>query len=393
MPDTRAPILIVDDLPANLTALEAVLEGLADPLVKAASGQEALRQLLRSDFAVILLDVRMPDMDGIETARYIRMASRSRSTPIIFVTAGDGDLEDALQGYSAGAVDYIKKPIQPDILRSKVRVFIELYEKGKELARRAEDLTRANEELRTAYRDLEIFTYAVAHEFRAPLRTMSGFCEILREQYADRPFDEEGQDCARRVEHGARRMDALIKDLLAYCTVARTRVESAPMDAEPVIREALAGLVPELDARRAEVSLTGDFPRVIAHRSMLGLALTTLLSNALKFVEAGVRPAIRIGHEARKGRVRIWIEDNGPGIPTEYQERIFGVFERLKSSPEETGTGMGLAIARAAAERMGAMVGVDSEPGRGSRFWIELSGGPLPQAASPVATPLYHHQG
>lgn len=380
MSDSRAPILIVDDLPANLTALEAVLEGLGEPLVKASSGQEALRQLLRSDFAVILLDVRMPEMDGIETARYIRMASRSKSTPIIFVTAGDGELEDALRGYSAGAVDYIKKPIQADILRSKVRVFIDLYEKGKELARRAEDLTRANEELRTAYRDLEIFTYAVAHEFRAPLRTMSGFCEILRAQYADRPFDLEGQDCARRVEAGARRMDALIQDLLSYCTVTRTRVESAPMDAEPVIREALAGLVAELDARRAEVFVSGDFPKVVAHRSMLSLALTTLLSNALKFVAAGTRPQVRIGHELRKGRVRIWVEDNGPGIPAEHQERIFGVFERLRNSPEDPGTGMGLAIARAAAERMGAQVGVESEPGRGSRFWLEMSGAPSREA-------------
>src|SRR5260221_10152371 len=112
MPDLGAPILLVDDLPANLTALEAVLHALGEPIVLAGSGTEALSRLLKGDFAVIILDVRMPGMDGLETARYIRMARRSKSTPIIFVTAGDDDLEDALRGYSAGAVDYIKKPIQ-----------------------------------------------------------------------------------------------------------------------------------------------------------------------------------------------------------------------------------------------------------------------------------------
>jgi signal transduction histidine kinase len=375
MPDIRGPILIVDDLPLNLTALEAVLGSLGDPLVKASSGQEALHHLLQSDFAVILLDVRMPGMDGIETARYVRMGRRSKSTPIIFITAGDGDLEDALRGYSAGAVDYIKKPIQTDILRSKVRVFIELYEKEKELARRAEDLARTNADLRTAYRDLEIFTYAVAHEFRAPLRTMSGFSQILREQYAGKLFDAEGQDCARRIESGARRMDALIRDLLSYCTVARTKVETAPVDAEPVIRDALLALAPELESRNAHVRLDEGFPTVVANQSLLSLALTILLSNALKFVAPELRPTIRIGYETMNECSRIWVEDNGPGIPPEYQERIFGVFERLEPAPDIPGTGMGLAIAKAAAERMGAKVGVRSEPGRGSRFWLDFSRG------------------
>jgi two-component system sensor histidine kinase/response regulator len=375
MAESRGPILVVDDIPANLTAFEAVLDGLGAPLVKAGSGQEALHHLLKSDFAVILLDVRMPEMDGIETARYVRMGQRSKSTPILFVTAGDGDLEDALRGYSAGAVDYIKKPVRAEILRSKVRVFLELYEKEKELARKADDLEKANQELRTACRDLEIFTYAVAHEFRAPLRAMSGFCEILRDQYAGRPFDLEGLEFARRIEGGSRRLDALIRDLLSYCAVARTRVETAPVPVDPVIREALRSLEPELQSKKAEVSADDGFPSVLAHRPLFGIALTALLSNALKFVAEGVRPRIQIGHEARHGRIRIWVQDNGLGIPPEHLDRIFGVFERLHNSPEIPGTGMGLAIARAAAERMGAQVGVDSEPGRGSRFWMEFPGG------------------
>jgi signal transduction histidine kinase len=375
MPGPRAPILIVDDLPANLTALEAVLQGLGEPLVKAASGQEALHQVLQSDFAVILLDVRMPEMDGIETARYIRMTKRSKSTPIIFVTAGDGELNDALRGYSAGAVDYIKKPIQIDILRSKVRVFIELYQKETELARRAEELARINGELRAAYKDLEVFTYAVAHEFRAPLRTMSGFCTILRDQYAGTCFDPEGQDYALRIERGAKRMDALIRDLLTYCTVTRSKVEPGPIEPGAVIREALEGLALEIESEGAEISVSEGFPAIVGHRSLFVIALKTLLSNALKFVSAQSRPKIRIGHEARGGQVRIWVQDNGVGIDPEYQARIFGVFERLENSQENPGTGMGLAIARAAAERMGGRVGVESHPGSGSKFWLEFAPG------------------
>ena len=372
MPDLSAPILLVDDLPANLVALDAVLRNLGEPIVQAGSGQEALSRLLKEDFAVILLDVRMPGMDGLETARYIRMASRTKSTPIIFVTAGDGDLEDALAGYSAGAVDYIKKPIQTDILRSKVRVFIDLYRKEKELAWRAEELARTNEELRTACRDLEVFTYAVAHEFRAPLRAMTGFCQILQDQYRDKPFDQEGQECARRIEGGARRMDALIRDLLSYCNVARTRVDTGPVDPTQMIREALRNLALEIESSGAGVTVDDDFPTVVANPSLLSLALTTLLSNALKFVSEEVRPKVRIGHDVQDGRIRIWVQDNGTGIPPQYQERIFGIFERLQNSPEIPGTGIGLAIAKVAAERISARVGVESQPGHGSKFWIEF---------------------
>src|SRR5260370_1257759 len=137
MADGRAYILIVDDLPENLLALEAILSNLGHHIVRSTSGQEALRILLEREFAVILLDVRMPEMDGIETATFIRMGTLSRLTPIIFMTAGDANLEAVAGGYSAGAVDYITKPIQGDMLRSKVKVFVDLFLKGKELAQKA----------------------------------------------------------------------------------------------------------------------------------------------------------------------------------------------------------------------------------------------------------------
>jgi signal transduction histidine kinase len=143
-----------------------------------------------------------------------------------------------------------------------------------------------------------------------------------------------------------------------------------------VIREAVDGLASEIQSGRADVSVSEDFPPVVAHGVLFGMVLSTLLSNALKFVSKEVRPRIRIGHEPRDGKVRIWIQDNGLGIPAEHRDRIFGVFERLQHSQEIRGNGIGLAIAKAAAERMGGRVGVDSEPRTGSRFWIELSSVP-----------------
>jgi signal transduction histidine kinase len=201
---------------------------------------------------------------------------------------------------------------------------------------------------------------------------MAGYSQILREQYADKPFDQEGQECARRIENGSMRMDALIRDLLSYCSVTRTRVDTGPVETGQVIGETLQALAPDLESGGAEVSVSADFPTVVANRSLLGLALSTILSNALKFVTAEAPPRIRIGHETREGSVRIWVQDNGMGIPPQYHERIFGVFERLKNTQEIPGTGMGLAIAKAAAERMGGQVGVDSQPGQGSRFWIQF---------------------
>jgi signal transduction histidine kinase len=206
---------------------------------------------------------------------------------------------------------------------------------------------------------------------------MTGFCQILRDQYADRPFDQEGQECARRIEGGARRMDTLIRDLLSYCTVARTRVDTGPVDPGQVVRETLRTLGLEIEEAGAEVSVDDEFPTVVANPSLLGLALTTLLSNALKFVSREVRPKVRIGHELHDGCVRIWVQDNGVGIPPQYQERIFGIFERLQNSQEIPGTGIGLAIAKVAAERIGARVGLDSAAGVGSKFWIEFSGPPV----------------
>jgi two-component system sensor histidine kinase/response regulator len=385
MASAQADILIVDDLPSNLLALEAILADQGREIVRASSGQEALRILLEREFAVVLLDVRMPEMDGIETAKFIRQWKTSRLTPILFVTAGDDDLEAVVRGYSAGAVDYIRKPVNAEILRSKVKVFVDLHLKKRELALQAEELARANEELRAsalereraeneiraAYRHLETFSYTMAHNLRAPLRAMTGFSQILRQDYSGKPFDRDGQDYALRIEKGAREMEALIQDLLAYCWTAHASVELVRVDPGSVVKEVLERKAAVLEGK-VEVQVAGPFPPVVGDRNLLDHVIGNLVSNAATFARPDARPSIRIGHEAQKERVRLWVEDNGIGIAPEHHDRIFGTFERLNGKEAYPGAGMGLAIVKTAMERMGGLVGLVSEPGKGSRFWIEL---------------------
>jgi len=381
-----ADVLIVDDRPENVVALEEALAGLGLNILRAYSGQEALATLLGREVAVILLDVRMPEMSGLEAARYIRMGKSSRNTPIILVTAGDDHLEEVARGYSAGAVDYIQKPFHVGILRSKVKVFADLYLATKEIVRKAEALAglneelrasveerkRAEEEIRAAYKELEVFTHTVAHDLRAPLRAMMGFSEILREEYSEKPFDEAGREYTRRIEDGAHRMDALIRDLLSYCRVAGEKVELESLDPGPIPLEAARRETAGLPEGKGDIRVSGEFPRVLGNPGLLSQALESLVSNAVKFVGPGVSPRIEIGYECREGRVRLFVSDNGIGIEPEYHDRIFLVFERLHDQSTYPGTGMGLAIVRAAAGKLGGRVGLESKPGQGSRFWIEL---------------------
>ncbi|RPH49711.1 MAG: hybrid sensor histidine kinase/response regulator, partial [Planctomycetota bacterium] len=272
MTPLRADILVVDDRPENLAAFEAALAELGQEIVRATSGQQALEILLQREFAVILLDVRMPEMDGFETAGYIRKGKRSMLTPIIFVTAGEHQFGQVIRGYSVGAVDYIIKPFDDEILRSKVRVFIDLYRKEKQLALKADELAHANAELRHAYKELEVFSYTVAHDLRAPLRAMAGFSRILREDYLGKTLDHTGHQYILSIESGAKQMDGLIQSLLAYCHVAGSAVELENLDTGEIIRQVTSG-----HAVEAEFSVSGGFPSVLGHRGFLTQAFSNLV--------------------------------------------------------------------------------------------------------------------
>nr|WP_277882510.1 PAS domain S-box protein [Pseudanabaena sp. FACHB-2040] len=241
-------------------------------------------------------------------------------------------------------------------------------------------------QLQESNRDLEAFSYTVAHDLRAPLRGIQGFAQALLEDYGDQ-LDETAQEYIQSIFEGTHRMNQLVDDLLAYSRLSREQVRLTTVSLAHVVAEAQDQLAADLQEQQAQVVVANSLPSVIGQRPVLVQMVVNLLSNAVKFVPAGSQPQVRIWAEGltdsaagvtsdspSSARVRLWVEDNGIGIEPEYREQIFGVFERLHSRDAYPGTGIGLAIVRKGAERLGGRVGVETAPGQGSRFWIELRG-------------------
>ncbi|MBA4146909.1 MAG: hypothetical protein H0X66_02255 [Verrucomicrobia bacterium] len=228
----------------------------------------------------------------------------------------------------------------------------------------AEDLRRSN-------RELENLCYSIAHDLRAPLRAMQGFTSLIAEDYAEKLGDE-GMACARRVGTAAQRMDWLIRDLLEYGSVTHRSLEFERVDLSQSMQNAMEAMVARIQKKQAEIRVNDPLGVVTADKRMVQHLLEHLLSNALKYVARNITPKIEIWSEDKPQHVRLWMRDNGIGIPCEQFERIFGIFQRLHPTESYSGTGIGLAIVKKAAERMGGSVGLESEPDKGSIFWIEL---------------------
>lgn len=389
--EPQVNILMVDDEPANLIALEATLEGLGQNLIRAKSGTEALRQVLENDFAVILLDIQMPGLNGIETAAAIRERERSRHIPIIFLTGMDKTGEMMFQGYSAGAVDYLVKPIQTDVLLAKVGVFIELAQARQKLhlevlerTRVAMEISQLNQaleeknrelvdrsaQLQETVQELERYSYSISHDMRAPLRAMKGYADILIEEAAP-GMTAEHQAFLQKIASAAKRLDRLIEDVLSYSLLSRSKFTLTPIDADQLVREIIEQY-PGLQPPEADIRIEGRLPMVWANEAILTQCISNLLGNAIKFVPPQVTPRIVVRASVEGEEATLWFEDNGIGIAPRDLDRIFGIFVRVHASESYQGTGIGLSIVRRAAEKMGGKVGVESTLGEGSRFWLRI---------------------
>jgi PAS domain S-box-containing protein len=218
--------------------------------------------------------------------------------------------------------------------------------------------------------ELEAFSYSLSHDMRAPLRAISGFTKIVLAEHGPK-LDAMGRDYLERTVEAAARLDRLIQDVLAVSRLSRQEMKLRPLDVEKQVRDIIHERA-ELQAPQAEVQVSSPLLPMMGHEASFTQCLTNLLSNAVKFVAPGVTPQVRIYSEPVDGQVRLWVEDNGIGIDAAGQERLFKIFQRLHPQTEYEGTGIGLAIVRKAVERMGGRAGVESEPGRGSRFWVQL---------------------
>jgi PAS domain S-box-containing protein len=253
-------------------------------------------------------------------------------------------------------------------ITERVRVKEELRELNATLERRVDERTA---ELSALNKQLEAFTYTIAHDLRTPLRSVQGFAEALREDYVDL-LDGDGRDMLRRIANSAERMDDLIRDLLEYSRLTRTQLPVEPTELSEVFRVVLGQVQGELERRGAVVRIEAPMPRVLGHPGALVQVVTNLLTNAVKFVAAGTAPQVRVWAETRGNCARVYVQDNGIGVDERHHERIWQVFERLHTLEEYPGTGVGLAIVQKSLEQMNGTVGVQASTQGGSCFWFEL---------------------
>jgi len=373
----RARILIVDDLPEKLLVYSTLLEDIDAEIVQARSGAEALKRVLEGSFAVILLDVNMPDIDGLETATLIRGHRNGRHTPIIFITAYADEMQTA-RGYALGAVDYILSPIIAPVLRTKVQVFVDLYKAHAALALSNQELeTRVKErtaELEHLSRLKDEFLATMSHELRTPLNAIFGWVTLLRTRRLDEPTQERALET---IERNARAQKRLIEDLLDVSRIVTGKValEIMPVDPRRVVEAALETMQPAAQAKGVTVvplldtgvaTVRGDFAR-------LQQIVCNLLSNAIKFTPSGGKVDVCLAH--RNGEAEISVSDSGQGIKPEFLPLVFDRFRQEDGSISRRhgGLGLGLAIVRHLVELHAGSVEAFSEgEGKGSRFVIRL---------------------
>jgi signal transduction histidine kinase len=388
--------LLVDDLPDNLLALEGILRRDGVQLLKASSGTEALELLLANDVALALLDVQMPGMDGFELAEYMRGTERTRRVPIIFLTAGTTDVQRRFRGYEAGAVDFIQKPIEPDILRSKADVFFELFRQRQEVARQRDELRAATEQisrllgesrryaeaLREADRRKDEFLATLAHELRNPLAPLRMGLEILKAAPHNTESAAKSRDMMdRQLTHMVR----LVDDLLDISRISRGKMtlQRECVELRTIIEGAVEANRPYLTTAGHDfrLQLPEDTLYLNADRTRLTQVVSNLLNNAAKYTPAGGRVELVASKDGSDVEIRV--TDNGVGVAGEMLAQIFEIFTQVDNSRDlsQGGLGIGLSIVKRLVEMHGGSVRAESLGlGRGSTFVVRLPivSGPRP---------------
>jgi signal transduction histidine kinase len=378
----KAKILIVDDVPDKLLSLRVILEDLDQTIVGVQSGEAALRQLLEDDFAVILLDVNMPGLDGFETAELIRQRKKTEHTPIIFLTAFPDDTH-AGRGYSLGAVDYILTPVVPEVLRTKVAVFVELHHMSLQIRRQADERIALAQEhaARMAAEKANMaknqFLANVSHELRTPMNAIIGMTELaLNESVSDGV-----REYLDTVKSSAYSLLELLNEILDFSKIeaGKFSLQSSAFNLRELITQVSRAQDVPLSKKqiRLEAQIDERLPgELIGDPRRLQQVLLNLLSNAVKFTDKGTVgiSAKLVNSPARGSMVSFHVTDTGIGIPAEERARIFDPFTQVDATTtrRHSGTGLGLAIASDLVAAMGGSLQVTSEVGRGSDFWFEI---------------------
>jgi signal transduction histidine kinase len=361
-----AKILVVDDRNENLFAMEKILKVLDCEIYKAYSGNEALSLTLRHDFALILLDVNMPEMDGFELAELLRGNEATDKIPIIFVTAINKEEKSVFKGYESGAVDYLFKPVDTDILLSKVKVFLDLNLKKKELEAFQVKLERSNENLKE-------FAQVVSHDLKNPLSVVMGLSEMVINKHSD-GMNEKGKECMHHIAKAAERMTRLVTDLLVYSQVGAQSANYTLVNLNTIVEDVLNDLSSQVDQSEGRVEWDNELITIEADQTLMYQVFQNLIGNGLKYHLKGRSPIVKIRMEQIDASeiVQINIEDNGLGMKQEEIEHIFDPFRRLDSAKDFEGNGLGLATVKKIIDQHHGTIGVDSVLGEGSIFRLKL---------------------
>lgn len=393
-------ILVVDDRPDNLLSIETILEKEDYRIVKASSGRAALKILLKEyDFSLILMDVQMPDMNGFETASLIYQRDKLKNVPIIFITAHNED-EAIFKGYKVGAVDFIYKPINPELLRVKVGLFVELYQKTQSLLaqetrllninvslqkeieerqaseQKVRDLNRLlvqnNSHLKAVNEELDRFAYIASHDLQEPLRKIRVFSDMIAQRKSQ---ETEVDKYVTKIMNATIRMQQLVNDLLRFSRHSLQEGDFMMADLNVIVKEAIAELEIAVQQSGARIRLQ-PLPSVFVIPGLMRQVFSNLISNAIKFRKQNSIPEIQIYAEQVAIQdstwYRVFVIDNGIGFEEQYKEDIFVVFKRLHSYHEIEGTGIGLSICRKIMEQHNGFISAAGVPDSGATFVVGI---------------------
>ena len=409
----KKKILLVDDREDNLLSMETILEPDGYELVKANSGRQALKILLAElDFAMILMDVKMPNLNGFETAALIYERDKLRHIPIIFITANTYGEENIFKGYRMGAIDYIYKPINPQLLRTKVSVFIDLYTKNHQLVAQEQKLISINrsleneikerkiseanalnlnrqlveniDRLEAANKNLDRFAFMSSHDLQEPLRKICTFSDLLYSKYKT-VFEDDAHRYISRIQKSAQRMQTLIKDILQFSKVSSDKTSFVRTDMNVVLEDVLTEMESKVQEQNAKISIK-PLPALDVNPGLIAALFSNLVGNAIKYRKKDVDPTIHIYaqedtvaegknnlNESGKGKYcKIFVEDNGIGFEQKYAEQVFDMFVRLHGNSEYEGTGIGLALCKQIAEHHQGHISALSKENEGTTFIVSL---------------------